>query len=92
MLVWSLIALVSVYSVAYFFLSIFGCSPVEASWDLSIVEPTCVDKLTLYMVLSIANIVMDFCTLALPVPVVLSLQMATRQKISLLLLFATGGL
>jgi hypothetical protein len=91
-LVCGLIGIVSAYSVAYLLISIFGCTPVAASWDLSIPSPKCVDTLTSYMVLSIANIVMDCCTLALPIPVVLPLQMARRQKASLILLFATGGL
>lgn len=92
MLVWCLIGFVSAYSIAYFLVNIFGCSPITASWDLSIENKTCVDTLTSYMVLSIANIIMDCCTLALPVPVVLPLQMARRQKISLILLFGMGGL
>ncbi|WYZ45334.1 hypothetical protein EsH8_VIII_000650 [Colletotrichum jinshuiense] len=40
---------------------------------------------------SIANIVMDVCILLLPLPIVLPLQMAQKQKCSLILLFGTGA-
>ncbi|KAI8253570.1 Satratoxin biosynthesis SC1 cluster protein 4 [Colletotrichum sp. SAR11_239] len=42
------------------------------------------------MVLSIANIVMDIVILVLPLKIVIPLQMARRQKASVILLFATG--
>jgi hypothetical protein len=81
-----------IYSLTYVFLNIFPCSPIEAAWDYSIRNSTCLDPWTAYWAISILNIVMDFCTLVLPIPVVLPLQMEKRQKISLILLFATGAL
>ncbi|KAF4875331.1 hypothetical protein CGCSCA1_v005613 [Colletotrichum siamense] len=72
-------------------LSLFGCRPVYASWDaVALKTASCVDKETVYMVLSIANIIMDIVILVLPLKIVIPLQMARRQKASVILLFATG--
>jgi hypothetical protein len=70
---------------------VFRCEPVEFSWDLTL-DGKCIDNLIPMMTLSIANIMLDVVVLLLPVRVVLPLQIPTRQKISLVLLFATGGL
>lgn len=91
---WCTYALISasiIYSLAYVFLNIFPCQPIEAIWDFTIENATCLDPWSAYWALSILNIVMDVCTLLLPVPVVVPLQMEKRQKLSLLLLFATGA-
>ncbi|KAF4776916.1 integral membrane protein [Colletotrichum scovillei] len=90
-IVTSLIGIVIAYSVAYQLLSIFGCRPIYASWDAEALKTAhCVDKETIYMILSIANIIMDVAILLLPLKIVIPLQMARRQKVSVILLFATG--
>lgn len=92
---WCTYALISAsiaYSLAYVLLNIFPCTPTEATWDYSIKKSTCLDPWTAYWAISILNIVMDVCILALPIPVVVPLQMEKRQKWSLLFLFATGAL
>ncbi|KAK1856048.1 integral membrane protein [Colletotrichum chrysophilum] len=89
--VMTLIGIVTAYSIAYQLLSLFGCRPVYASWDaVALKTASCVDKETVYMVLSIANIIMDIVILMLPLKIVIPLQMARRQKASVILLFATG--
>ncbi|KAF4807117.1 Satratoxin biosynthesis SC1 cluster protein 4 [Colletotrichum siamense] len=88
--VFFLIGLVVSYSIVYVLINIFGCTPIRAGWDLNIVEKTCVDKFSIYLSLSIANIAMDVLILLLPIPVVVPLQMARRQKFSIILLFGTG--
>ncbi|EMR66548.1 putative integral membrane protein [Eutypa lata UCREL1] len=88
--VYGLIGTVSCYSLIYVFLNIFPCRPVAAAWDLTIEQSKCIDPWNAYYALSILNILMDVATLVLPVPVVAALRMPIRQKISLILLFATG--
>lgn len=44
------------------------------------------------LVLSIANILVDAALFILPLPVIVPLQMRIEKKVSLVLLFATGGL
>ncbi|KAF6814143.1 integral membrane protein [Colletotrichum sojae] len=91
--VYTLVGIVVCYSVVYVLINISGCKPIEASWDTTIpkAEASCVDKLTTYLTLSIANIIMDVLILLLPLPVVIPLQMGKRQKFSLILLFGTGA-
>lgn len=86
----TLLAITSLYAIAYILMSIFLCIPVSAQWDLDITGK-CVDRFSLMMTLSIANIVIDMAILLLPVEVLIPLQMPRMQKASLLVLFATGG-
>lgn len=89
--VYLVLIIASLYTTIYIFMSIFLCRPVSAQWDLSL-RGKCVDKVSLMMTLSIANILIDVAILLLPVGVVAPLQMPRTQKASLLVLFATGGL
>ncbi|KAK2002550.1 integral membrane protein [Colletotrichum falcatum] len=80
------------YALIYLLLIVLSCRPIHASWDLSAqAGATCVNKGVIYLVLSGTNIVMDIVCLILPLRIIIPLQMARRQKISLILLFATGG-
>lgn len=85
------LTIASLYTTIYILMSIFLCQPVSAQWDLS-VQGQCVDKVSLMMMLSIANILIDVAILLLLIRVVVPLQMPKMQKASLLVLFATGGL
>ncbi|KAF2746615.1 hypothetical protein M011DRAFT_477851 [Sporormia fimetaria CBS 119925] len=89
--VWALVFVVVAYVTVYDLISIFGCKPIAATWDLTLApQATCMDNLTKYMALSVLNIIIDVLTLVLPIPVIVGLQMATRQKISVIAVFATG--
>nr|XP_036578664.1 uncharacterized protein CTRU02_11254 [Colletotrichum truncatum]KAF6785996.1 integral membrane protein [Colletotrichum truncatum] len=89
-IVYILLGIVAAYTVAYQLLIIFQCQPVSMSWDIN-AKGTCIGKLIPMMTLSVANIFIDIVILLIPIKVVWSLQMARRQKMSLVLLFATGG-
>ena len=65
----TLIGLTASYSVAYIFAMVFRCKPVDAAWDVSITGAKCSNMLTVMMVLSIANIIMEVAILTLPIPV-----------------------
>lgn len=86
-----LICLVCIYTFCFLVLNIFRCRPVSANWDLS-VEGDCIDRQIPMLTLAIANILIDLSVLCLPIRIVIPLQIPTPQKISLALLFATGGL
>ncbi|KAF9878008.1 integral membrane protein [Colletotrichum karsti] len=88
--VFILLGIVSAYTVVYQLIIIFQCRPVQMSWDIT-VKGTCIGKMIPMMTLGAANIIIDIIILLIPVRVVWSLQMARRQKVSLVLLFATGG-
>ncbi|KAK2060845.1 integral membrane protein [Colletotrichum caudatum] len=87
------ISFATTYALIYLLLIIFSCRPIQASWDLSArAGAICVDKGVIYLALSGTNIAMDIVCLVLPLKIIIPLQMARRQKLSLILLFATGGL
>ncbi|VUC27041.1 unnamed protein product [Clonostachys rosea] len=89
--VWAFIGIVTAYTVAYQFYIIFQCSPVNKFW-MPEVEGSCIGKMGPMMTLSIANIIIDIIILFIPVKVVLPLKIPLRQKISLIIIFAAGGL
>ncbi|RYP13069.1 hypothetical protein DL767_010942 [Monosporascus sp. MG133] len=91
-LIRSLVAAFTLYALVYALISIFACRPIYASWDLTAMHTaTCVDKGKFFLAASIANVIMDLVILILPLPIVLPLQIPWRQKVSLMLLFATGS-
>ncbi|KAF4472573.1 integral membrane PTH11 [Fusarium albosuccineum] len=87
----TLLGLVCIYTLLFCLLTVFRCRPVAAGWDLSIEGEECLDKIIPMLTLAIANILIDVCVLCLPIRIVLPLQIPLPQKISLGLLFATGG-
>ncbi|KAL6849840.1 hypothetical protein ACO1O0_009385 [Amphichorda felina] len=89
--VYTLIGVVAVYTVVYEFLMIFQCIPVAKFWNQAL-KGTCLGRMIPMMVLSVANAVIDLLILLIPLPVVVPLKISTRQKVSLILLFGTGGL
>ncbi|KAJ4244742.1 hypothetical protein NW762_014318 [Fusarium torreyae] len=87
-----LIGLFALYALIYAMISLFGCQPIKASWDLAAqATGKCVDKFGFFLAASVANVVMDLIILLLPLRIVIPLQIPRRQKMSLLFLFTTGG-
>lgn len=90
MLVWAVGFVVVGSSVAIMFTTIFPCRPVAAAWDLTIENPTCVDRPAVYKATAILGAVTDALVLAVPIPIVLTLHVSRRQKIGLVLIFSIG--
>lgn len=67
------------------------CTPIAKSWDVSL-PGHCLDTVSLYMIGSISDVVMDFLILILPLPAIARLQMPMSRKIELVIIFALGGL
>jgi hypothetical protein len=89
----ALTTLFVLYGMIYPLVSIFGCSPINGAWDLNAMTTAqCIDKKRFFLAASITNVCMDLAILLLPVRIVVPLQMAVRQKMEVLLLFAVGGL
>ncbi|KAK7963354.1 hypothetical protein PG988_010328 [Apiospora saccharicola] len=92
---WSTIGLmgaVTVFSITYACVNLFPCRPVAASWNDNITGAVCLDTWGGYLALSILNILIDVATLAIPIPILLPLQITVRQKISLIALFGAGAI
>lgn len=93
--VYTLMGIVVGFTLAYIFVQLFDCHPVEAQWDitkLAMNPQSCLDSdVSPILVLSIVNILVDVAVVALPIPIILPLQLSKKEKISCLFLFAAGG-
>lgn len=67
------------------------CSPVDFFWDVDI-SGTCLNQLAIWYVMASVNLVTDFVTFSLPLPVIKSLQLPKRQKYMLMGVFCLGFL
>jgi len=79
------------WAVALAFLLTLICQPVAAFWDTTI-RGRCLDAPTIWYIMAGVNLVSDFTILTLPMPVIKSLQLPTRQKFMLIAVFCLGFL
>ncbi len=91
--IWPMTVLVIViaWTVSFFFASLFQCYPITP-----LIEPFyknhCVNTVPLWYAGGISDIVLDSIILALPVPMVLKLQLPWKQKVGVICMFLTGAL
>ncbi|KXH25986.1 integral membrane protein [Colletotrichum nymphaeae SA-01] len=90
--VWISLAIIAGYSIGIFFALVFACDPIAMSWDVTITEGTCINRPSLYIATAAANIISDLILFALPIPIVVKLQIPRRQKVGLFFIFAVGSL
>lgn len=75
------------------FILAFQCDPVAAAWDIALASSAKCQALGPIIIgPEITNIFVDVTILALPINMIRGLQMQTRQKILLSLVFLFGGL
>ncbi|ETS84316.1 hypothetical protein PFICI_02341 [Pestalotiopsis fici W106-1] len=80
-------------SMAIFFSLVFACKPIAASWDPQLAQiAQCLHRPAIYVATAGIGVFTDVILLALPVPVIVGLNMPTRQKIIVLFLFAIGSI
>ncbi|KAH7140116.1 hypothetical protein B0J13DRAFT_608564 [Dactylonectria estremocensis] len=79
------------YNVAIFFAVLFGCHPIPKYWTLQMKEGSCVNRPALYIATAALGISSDLILLLLPMPMIVRLQMPSRQKAGLVLLFTIGS-
>ena len=90
---WALIIIVAAYTLAFYFLNVFMCDPIDAAWlRLSFPDPypkkwTCVDDTYIYFVSSIFCTVFDFIIAAFPLLFLRQLHLPQRQKWLLVIVF-----
>ncbi|OHE98498.1 integral membrane protein [Colletotrichum orchidophilum] len=90
--VWVSLAIIAGYSIGIFFALVFACDPIAMSWDVTISDGKCINRPSLYIATAAANIISDLILFALPIPIVVKLQIPRRQKIGLFFIFAVGSL
>jgi hypothetical protein len=79
------------YNIALMLPLIFACKPFMKTWDVSIIEGSCIDRTPVFMATAVMNMVTDILLLVLPIPMVLRLQMPRSQKIGLFCAFGVGS-
>jgi len=89
---WALITFIGVTGLTMIIVSSFSCSPIAYYWDKTIKGGHCINQLAFWFSLASFNIATDLAVWSLPMPVLKSLQLPKKQKISLIAVFALGGL
>lgn len=94
--VWASIAFVIAYFIAFTFVIVFSCTPVEGYWHLFDIawrlqnELKCHNEGAEIVSVVIISTLQDFFICALPVFLVWNLQIPRRQKAALIALFGVG--
>ncbi|KAF4625633.1 hypothetical protein G7Y89_g12532 [Cudoniella acicularis] len=82
--------IILVYGLQTLLCSILACIPVSGFWLIN--EPSkCIDKKFQWFFNASFNILTDLLILSLPIPVLLNIQLPTKQKLLLTFVFALGG-
>jgi len=63
--VFFLMAFIGIYSLTSIFITIFGCSPINAAWDIRIENAKCVDEAAFWYVYASCNIVSSWAMFGL---------------------------
>ena len=84
------IAFCAACGLAFILVTIWQCTPLAAFWDKSIPGGHCFHSKAFWFSYSIINIATDVCILALPIRQILSLELATRDKLGLVGIFSVG--
>lgn len=73
------------------FAAIFACTPVHSAWDLTITDGTCINRPALYQATAILGAITDILVLAVPIPIIVTLQVSLKHKIIVFSAFGIGG-
>ncbi|KAI8960727.1 hypothetical protein F5Y11DRAFT_367222 [Daldinia sp. FL1419] len=82
------------WTIAVEIVYVVQCRPLRAFWRVELQPlPTtkCIDTIIFLMGNSIANSIVDFCTIVLPVQEILKLQISMTKKLSICFIFLLGG-
>ncbi|KAL8896151.1 MAG: hypothetical protein Q9207_007854 [Kuettlingeria erythrocarpa] len=91
-LCYGMMAIVTSYCIIFFFIEAFNCNPVAKTWHaLTFTGPAkCFDNSMIQFVIGGFNIATDFIILVMPMPIILDLNMDSKRKIGLVVIFSTG--
>ena len=89
---WAVLVVVNIAGTVLTLLNIFQCRPVEAAFNQAERDQgaKCIPLLTEFICSAPVNIVTDLAILALPIPVLTSMRLPSKQKTILVITFALG--
>ncbi|KAA8618426.1 hypothetical protein PtrSN002B_002980 [Pyrenophora tritici-repentis] len=91
--VWTTGLICSGAYIGIFFSVVFACKPIAASWDpLLLPTAKCTNRGAIYITTAVIGIVTDIMLILIPIPTIWGLQMPTKQKIGLTLIFGVGSI
>ena len=88
----AIISLIALSTTIIFFMTIFSCHPVAFFWNKDIRRGTCLNVNALAYANSSMSIIQDLLIIALPLPVLVKMNMGRKKKIGVGFMFAVGGL
>lgn len=92
--IYIVMAVTACYGIAYILVSIFQCRPVHAAWEHwdGESEGTCNNINMQGWTNAAINIILDVATIVLPIRELTKLQLWTKQRIHLFMMFSVGSL
>ncbi|KAL2152655.1 hypothetical protein VTH82DRAFT_5839 [Thermothelomyces myriococcoides] len=87
---WATMAVSNIAGFVLTLLNIFQCRPIVAGWSGNHKFANCIPLLTEFICSAPVNVTTDLAILALPIPVLTSMQLPPRQKTILVLTFGLG--
>lgn len=79
------------FSVAVLLAGALACRPVDAAWDVNPASAKkCINRFALYKGTATFGALTDIMVLVLPMPMVIHLQLPSRQKLGLIMFFSIG--
>lgn len=89
--VYAFMAFTACFTVPLIMTAAIRCNPVKAQWDLEAAKTAkCLDWLVILKLTVVYEVIAEIVLFALPIPIVLKLQMATAKKVQLLIFFGLG--
>ncbi|KAI9719479.1 MAG: hypothetical protein M1828_006186 [Chrysothrix sp. TS-e1954] len=87
---WALGILNTIFLLYNIFSDAFQCNPVRKAWLGPAVSGTCIDSYGWYLSVNLFDLFIDVIILIFPLPLLWSIQMETRKKVYIMLVFIAG--
>ena len=89
--VWTMIGIVGIWTVAFFFSNLLQCYPIELNWESSgALTNSCILTNEMYLAQAWTDVFTDVMILSLPIPCIWALQMPAKHKVGVSAIFLLG--
>ena len=89
--VWTMISIIGVWTVAFFFANLLQCYPIYLNWtDSGAQADSCIMTNEMYLAQAWTDMLTDMMILSLPIPCIWALQMPARHKVGVSAIFLLG--
>ena len=89
--VWTMISIICIWTVAFFFANLLQCYPIWLNWEYSgAAVALCINTNMMYLAQAWTDVLTDVMILSLPIPCIWALQMPPRHKVGVTAIFLLG--